>query len=125
MNEDRPVQIQAMPPDSPEEELEKLSQNFLGRLRREQTLLASLTEALASANADSTLVLADIEMFAHRLRGAALVFGFAGIGEAAKAVELAAAAAAPGENGQRNDSSVVSTMRALAMNLAAETGSAV
>jgi hypothetical protein len=122
MNEDRPVQIQAMQPVSPDEEFEKLRQSFYERLRRERTLLAALTEALASANVDSALVLADIERFAHRLRGAALVFEFGGIGNAAKAVELAAAAAAPRENGQWDAPSVMSTMQVLAIKLAAETG---
>ena|ERR1700733_10203840 len=120
MNQDRALQLQAMEPLSPDEEFEQLRQSFYGRLRREQTLLAALTEALGSANVDSGLVLADIERFAHRLRGAALVFEFGEIGNAAKAVELAAAS---GENGHWDAPSVMSNMQVLATKLAAETGS--
>jgi hypothetical protein len=124
MNQVGPVQIQATEPDSADEEFEKLRQQFHVRLRREQTQLTSLTGALGSAKIDSALALADIGAFAHRLRGAALVFGFPEIGALAKALELAAAPAAPDENGQRDDPSVEASIQALATILAEATGPA-
>jgi Hpt domain len=122
VNQGTPAQIQTMQPNSPDEEFEKLRRKFQARLRREQTLLTTLTRALGNARIDSALALADIGAFAHRLHGAALVFGFAGIGNLAKAVELAAAPATPNEPGHKDDPSVESTIQALAMILAEETG---
>jgi hypothetical protein len=107
--------------DSSEEECDSRRRQFRVRLRREQTTLTTLIAALENAKIDSALALADIGGFAHRLRAAALVCGFAGIGDLARAVERAADPAAPGENGQRNDPPVECTMRALAKSLTEET----
>jgi HPt (histidine-containing phosphotransfer) domain-containing protein len=123
MNHDSPHQFQSIEPGVPEEEFEKLRQRFHERLRREQTQLATLAKALGSGNGNSALIFADIEAFAHRLRGAALVFGYGEIGNVAKDLELAAVAAALDENGARNDPSVVSGMQGLSMRLAAQSGS--
>jgi hypothetical protein len=108
-------------PEPPDEEFEKLRLHFHERLRREQSMLATLTKALANASADSTLIFPDIREFAHRLRGAALVFEFQKIAAAAKAVELAAIAATLDGKCQKKDPWVLSTMQALTMTLAQAT----
>jgi len=102
---------------TPEEQFEKLRQRFYARLRKERRQLAALSAALGSANGASALTVSDIQAFAHRLRGAALVFGFQGLGDGAKAVERAAIAASRDANSQRRHPSVASTMQALAINL--------
>jgi Hpt domain len=109
-------------PRTPEEEFEKLRQRFGQRLRREQARLAELTEDLGRTNCDSISIFEDIRAFAHRLRGAALVFGFKRIGNGAKAVELAVTAASLDLGGQRFDLSVASTMEALASSFVDEIG---
>jgi hypothetical protein len=103
---------------TPDEQFEKLRRRFHERLRKEQRQLATLTKALGSANVTSASIFLDIRAFAHRLRGAALVFGFQSLGDVAKAVELAAIRASLDTNGQRAAPSMVSTMQALAINLA-------
>jgi hypothetical protein len=75
---------------------------------------------LGSANGTSAATFLDIRAFAHRLHGAALVFGFRGLGAGAKAVERAANTASLDANRQRRDPSVESTMQALAIKLADE-----
>jgi HPt (histidine-containing phosphotransfer) domain-containing protein len=112
-----------MAPETPEEEFEKLRQHFHQRLRKEQAQLVVLAEALRRANsATAAAVFVDIRSFAHRLRGAALVFGYQAVGEGAKAVELAAIAVSLNLSGRQLDLSVVSTMQALAINLVEEIG---
>jgi HPt (histidine-containing phosphotransfer) domain-containing protein len=123
VNQDRPQPVQPLETGTPDEQFEQLRQRFHERLRKEQRQLAALTKALGSANVASAPTILDIREFAHRLRGAALVFGFQELGDAAKAVELAAIAASLEASGQRCDQSVVSTMQALAVNLADAIGS--
>ena len=82
--------------------------------------LSALTEALVKADVVSAPLLMEIQAFAHRLRGAALVFGFQRIGECSKAAELAAISASLELSSHRVDLSVVSTMEALAISLANE-----
>ncbi|MEJ0006963.1 MAG: Hpt domain-containing protein [Steroidobacteraceae bacterium] len=96
------------------EEFEVLRQRFRQRLHKEQSRLAALTKTLYSSAHVPASSLLDIHAFAHRLRGAALVFGFQDIGDAAKALELAASAAALGANGQPPDPLVLVTAHALA-----------
>jgi HPt (histidine-containing phosphotransfer) domain-containing protein len=108
---------------TPEEEFEQLRQRFHNRLRKEQTQLAVLTKALARPDVASAQFLVDVREFAHRLRGAALVFGFQKLGDGAKAVELAAIAASLEANEQRRDPSVAATMQELTVRLAEEIGS--
>jgi HPt (histidine-containing phosphotransfer) domain-containing protein len=67
--------------------------SFLVRLHSEETRLAQLGAALKSAEADPAAAFVNLEMFAHRLRGAAAVFDFPELRDAAKELELAAAAA--------------------------------
>lgn len=102
-----------------DEQFERLRQRFQGRLRKEQAQLAALTAALSSPDA-SAAIFVDVRSFAHRLRGAALVFGFQPLGERAKAVELAAITASLDTKGAGPDRAVLSTMRALAIDLAQE-----
>jgi hypothetical protein len=106
---------------TPEQEFEELRQRFHERLQRERVRLSQLAEALAGGKVDSALVVGDLGMFAHRLRGAALVFEYTGIGDAAKAVELAAGAALLRNKVRRDLRQVVATMQVLAMKLTEET----
>jgi len=124
MNQDRLRQVQPLETGTPDEQFEKLRRRFHERLRKEQRQLATLTKALGSANVTSASIYLDIRAFAHRLRGAALVFGFQGLGDGAKAVELAVLKASRDTVGQRRDPSVVSTMQALAIKLAGQIGMA-
>jgi HPt (histidine-containing phosphotransfer) domain-containing protein len=119
VNQDNSQQVPPLETGTPDEQFEELRQRFQERLRKEQRQLATLTQALGNANAGPPPIFADIREFAHRLRGAALVFGFQEVGAGAKAVELAAIAASLDANGPRRDPAVVSTMQALAITLAA------
>lgn len=105
-----------------DEQFEELRRHFHQRLRKEQAQLSALTQALEAAQVAPVSIFVDIREFAHRLRGAALVFGFKLVGDGAKAVELAAMAAAVGVKGRRGIPSVAATMRALAITLTAEIG---
>ena len=125
MNLDKSRPLQPLIPGTPDEEFEKLRQHFHERLRKEQKQLATLSAALEGAEVPAASTLADIREFAHRLRGASLVFGFQGLGEGAKAVELAAIGASLESIGQRCYLSVVSTMRELGISLAAQIGAGV
>jgi hypothetical protein len=122
VNQDGRRQTQPLEVGTPDEQFEQLRQRFHERLRKEQKHLASLTKVLGSAHGASATIFSDIQVFAHRLRGAALVFGYQRLGDGAKAVELAAIGASLSANGQLDGSSVVSTMRALAVDLAGELG---
>jgi hypothetical protein len=118
VKQDKLRNIQPMEPASPDEELEKVRLRFHERLRGEQLVLAGLTKMLGSTSGESSEIFRDIREFAHRLRGAALVFEFEKLGAAAKAVELAAIAAILDETSRRKDTFVASTMQALTMTLA-------
>jgi len=73
---------------------EQVRHSFLVRLRSEEARLKTLSAALGSPGSDTESAFVDLGMFAHRLRGAAAVFGLPEIRDAAKALELAAAEAA-------------------------------
>jgi Hpt domain len=105
---------------TPEEQFEKLRQRFYVRLRKERSQLAVLTAALESADGTSAAILLNIQAFAHRLRGAALVFGFQGLGDGAKAVERAATTALRDASGRQCRPSVAATMQELAISLTDE-----
>jgi hypothetical protein len=122
VEQDRSLPTQALGRTSADQEFAQLRQGFHERLRRELAQLTILTETLQSTHIDLALVVGDIGMFAHRLRGAALVFEFPGIGEAARAVEAAADAAGRDESDTPGERLVVSTMRVLTMKLAEEAG---
>jgi hypothetical protein len=109
-----------MATESPDAQFERLRQRFHARLPKERKHLAALTETLGSASVASASIFFDIRAFAHRLHGAALVFGCRGLRDSAKAVERAANTASLDANRQRRDPSVVSTMQSLAIKLADE-----
>jgi hypothetical protein len=125
MNQDRLRLVQPLETGTPDEQFEKLRRRFHERLRKEQRQLTTLTKALGSANVTSASIYTDIRAFAHRLRGAALVFGFQGLGDGAKAVELAVLRASRDTQGQRRDPAVLCAMQALAIKLAGQIGMAV
>ena len=75
--------------DTSELELAKLKRKFEVRLGDEHKRLIALTVFLERTLLTPSIVYADIHTFAHRLRGAALVFEFREVGDAAKALELA------------------------------------
>jgi hypothetical protein len=120
MSQHRSSQVLPLETESQDAQFERLRQRFHVRLRKERTHLAALTETLGSADGTSTSIFLDIRAFAHRLRGAALVFGFQGLGDGAKAVERAATAASLNAKSQRRDPAVVATMQALAIKLGEE-----
>ena len=82
------------PTAAPEITFEDVRESFLIRLHHEESRLAALRVALETAHLDTVSSFIDLEIFAHRLRGAAAVFDLPEIRDAAKALELAAAAAA-------------------------------
>lgn len=118
MASDSPLPIGALEPASPEREFEQLRQQFHQRLQREQARLTILTASLQSMQIDLAVVVGDIGMFAHRLRGAALVFEYRRIGDAAKALEVAVDGAAKDGAGNPDSGSIASAMHGLAMTLA-------
>jgi hypothetical protein len=75
--------------DTPERSLAKLKRKFEVRLGDEHKRLTALTVILERTILTPSIVYADIHTFAHRLRGAALVFEFREVGDAARVLELA------------------------------------
>ena len=94
---------------------------FLVRLHSEETRLAALRDALASAQGDRVSAFIDLEYFAHRLRGAAAVFGLPEIRDAAKNLELSSAVAAM-SNPALGEPLVQDTIRTLAARLSCING---
>jgi len=72
---------------------EDVRQSFLIRLHGEQSQLLVLSDSLGSAEVAPASAFGDLEGFAHRLRGAAAVFDFPELRDAAKVLEIAASAA--------------------------------
>ena len=104
-------------PPSPEEEFAAVRLSFLTRLESEQAKLATLATTLECAAFDPMPVFGDLEYFAHRLRGAAAVFEFPTLRDAAKTLELAAAAAVS-DRAPNSEPLVQEAMRALDTRLA-------
>ena len=102
--------------------LEVVRQSFYARLHDEKTRLAALAAALEPCEAESVSVFEQLEGFAHRLRGAAAVFDALELSEAAKALELAAAAASAGRT-QFSDAAVWCALNLLTTQLANLTAS--
>ncbi len=105
----------------PDDPFEELRAAFHLRLRSDAVRLAVLAAALARADAEPAIIFEDIRLFAHRVRGAAALFGAPDIGSVADALEQAAfsAAAAHAEN---SDASIWTALEALAQRLAAVNG---
>jgi HPt (histidine-containing phosphotransfer) domain-containing protein len=72
---------------------DEVRQSFLMRLQRERSDLETFSHALKSAGPTTAVEYRNLEGFAHRLRGAAAVFGFEGVRDCAKVLEFAAKAA--------------------------------
>jgi hypothetical protein len=108
-------------PTPSDDAFEEVRQSFLFRLHAEHARLLVLTDALASAKGNAAPAFGDLEIFAHRLRGAAAVFEAGALSEDAKALELAAAAAsiAPVRD---HDPFVWATLRTLTARLASMNG---
>jgi HPt (histidine-containing phosphotransfer) domain-containing protein len=68
---------------------EQLQLAFYERLRKDRARLAVLSTALAHAVRDPEPALQELRTFAHRLRGAAAIFGAAEVRDAAEDLELA------------------------------------
>jgi HPt (histidine-containing phosphotransfer) domain-containing protein len=114
---------QPLVPDEPlelDDALEVVRQSFYARLHDEKTRLAALATSLESSEAESATVFEQMEVFAHRLRGAAAVFGAFELSDAAKALEWAASAASA-EGAQYGDASVWYALNLLASQLASLT----
>jgi HPt (histidine-containing phosphotransfer) domain-containing protein len=90
--------------------------SFLVRLHSEETRLEALCEALASAKGNRVPAFIDLQVFAHRLHGAASLFGLPEIRDAAKDLEQSSAVAAT-SNATRGEPLVQDTIRTLAARL--------
>jgi HPt (histidine-containing phosphotransfer) domain-containing protein len=112
------------PPVNPASEdltFEDVRLTFLIRLHSEETRLELLCAALEVARGDRISALVDLEMFAHRLRGAAAVFDLPEIRDAAKGLELTAATAAT-SNAPADEPQVQEAVRTLAARLSCLNG---
>jgi HPt (histidine-containing phosphotransfer) domain-containing protein len=107
----------------PDDPFDELRSAFEARLRKDQVLLTVLGAALARADADKAPIFEDIRLFAHRVRGAAALFGAPDIGVVAYALEQAAIAAAS-PHAQNSDAAICQALNALAERLAAVDGQA-
>jgi HPt (histidine-containing phosphotransfer) domain-containing protein len=105
-------------PLTPDEEFEEVRRSFLARLHGEQANLATLAKVLECTALDPGPAFGDLAHFAHRLRGAAAVFEFPTLCDAAKALELAAADAMS-ERAPNCEPRVQKTMRSLNTRLTA------
>jgi HPt (histidine-containing phosphotransfer) domain-containing protein len=72
---------------------EQLQEAFYSRLRQDRERLAVLRTALTHCGANLALPFEELASFAHRLRGAAAIFGAGEIRDAAHELEVAAHAA--------------------------------
>ena len=95
---------------------EDVRQSFLLRLHGDEVRLAVLRDALGSAEVSPATAFVDLEIFAHRLRGAAAVFDLPELRDAAKGLELAAAVAVA-ERSVIGEPRVQETIRILATRL--------
>jgi hypothetical protein len=107
--------------DTPERELAKLRRKFEVRLGDEQRRLTALTVILERTILTPSIVYADIHTFAHRLHGAALVFEFKEVGDAARVLELATECVTGGVRAKDQRTQVEAAMGALTLALARST----
>jgi len=96
---------------------EELSRTFYLRLRSDRVRLTILSATLAQVSGDPTCAFEDIRLFAHRLRGAAMIFEVTDIGNAAHELEQAAGAASL-ERADNADPRVWAALEALVNRLA-------
>jgi HPt (histidine-containing phosphotransfer) domain-containing protein len=109
-------------PSESDKAFEVVRQSFLARLPGELERVVTLVAEHRAAENDCTPVLRNIATYAHRLRGAAAVFGALELGTAARAAELAAEAVLD-KSGTDADGRVSTTLRILAAALAHIIGS--
>jgi HPt (histidine-containing phosphotransfer) domain-containing protein len=107
-----------IPSEDPFEELRDL---FFARLRSDRVRLTTFAAALAHTEGDPSCTFQDIQLFAHRLRGGAAIFETPEVGNAANALEQAAAAASVA-HADRSDASVWTALEDLLDRLAAVNG---
>jgi HPt (histidine-containing phosphotransfer) domain-containing protein len=88
-----PTEFQRSTPIKLDVSFADVRRSFLDRLRGEQARLAFLAAALETAGMHNVSAFIDLEVFAHRLRGAAAVFELHELRDESKALELAASAA--------------------------------
>jgi len=110
-------------PAVPDVTYEDVRQSFLIRLLGEKTRLAALADELGCGAATPASTFGELEGFAHRLRGAAAVFHYPELRDAAKGLEIAANAAVVEQN-PANEICVQTAMRSLGIRLDCLTGSA-
>src|SRR5262245_55311391 len=79
-------------PNSPPADLthDEVRRSFLLRLWRERDDLSALSQPLNSTSPAPEVAYRNLEKYAHRLRGAAAVFGFFEVRDCAKVLEFAA-----------------------------------
>jgi HPt (histidine-containing phosphotransfer) domain-containing protein len=115
------LQAYPSPPSSPIDPFEELRNEFYARLQSDRVRLTALGARLARVDEDATSIFEDIRVFAHRLRGAALIFEAAEVGRAANALEQAATSAASA-NADNSDAAVWAALESLVDNLATLNG---
>lgn len=84
-------------PPTPRQRLDKFNQDFSRRLETEAKAFAATREELREA-ADPSVILAELEDRAHKLAGAAGIFGFQAVSEAASVLEEGVALRRAGES---------------------------
>lgn len=109
-----------MVPDDPFDELQGA---FYARLRSDLVRLMVLGAALATADIDPMPIFEDIRVFAHRVRGAAALFGAPDICGVAYTLEQAAISAA-NAHAANSDACVCTALEALTERLATVNGNA-
>jgi len=110
------------PSTVPDVTYEDVRRSFLNRLPGEHTRLADLADTLGSGAVAPASVFGELEGFAHRLRGAAAVFDFPELRDAAKVLEVAANAGVVGR-APVTEPCVQAAIRSLVEQLTGLTGS--
>lgn len=84
----------AIDPNAPPADLthDEVRRSFMLRLWRERDDLAALSQPVNSISPAPEVAYRNLEQFAHRLRGAAAVFGYVDVRDCAKDLEFAAKA---------------------------------
>jgi HPt (histidine-containing phosphotransfer) domain-containing protein len=80
-------------PAAADDDFERIRETFFARLRSDRVRLTTLAASLARIETHPAGVFKALQDLAHRIRGAAAVFGESGIGAAANELEQAAIAA--------------------------------
>ena len=107
----------------PDDTFEQLQVAFYTRLRKDRARLVVLGATLAHSGSNPAPAFEELQTFAHKLRGAAAVFGAAEIRDAAQALEVAAHAA-QAEHASEGNGQVWSALTLLSDLLASVTESA-